>query len=77
MLILAAFGCGRARPGTRFAPRAVAARDGAANFTTGDPAVEWQGRVLWTGEGNYRARGKAYTGQAFSMGAAAVIEAGQ
>jgi len=54
-----------------------AARDGVTRFTTGDPAVEWEGRVLWTGEGNYRARGKAYTGQAFSMGAAAVIEAGQ
>jgi microcystin degradation protein MlrC len=54
-----------------------AARDGATHFTTGDPAVEWEGRVLWTGEGNYRARGKAYTGQAFSMGEAAVIEAGQ
>ena len=54
-----------------------AAREGATHFTTGDPAVEWEGRVLWTGEGNYRARGKAYTGQAFSMGEAAVIEAGQ
>ena len=54
-----------------------AARAGATHFTTGDPAVEWEGRVLWTGEGKYRARGKAYTGQAFSMGEAAVIEAGQ
>jgi microcystin degradation protein MlrC len=54
-----------------------AARDGATHFTTGDPAVEWEGRVLWTGEGNYHTRGKAYTGQAFSMGEAAVIEAGQ
>ena len=54
-----------------------AARDGATHFTTGDPGVEWEGRVLWTGEGRYRARGKAYTGQAFSMGEAAVIEAGQ
>ena len=54
-----------------------AARDGATRFTTGDPAVQWEGRVVWTGEGNYRARGKAYTGQAFSMGEAAVIEAGQ
>ncbi len=54
-----------------------AARAGATHFTTGNPAVEWEGRVLWTGEGKYRARGKAYTGQAFSMGEAAVIEAGQ
>ncbi len=54
-----------------------AARDGATHFTTGDPAVEWQGRVLWTGEGNYRTRGKAYTGQVFSMGEAAVIKTGQ
>ncbi len=54
-----------------------AARDGATRFASGDPAVEWEGRVLWTGEGNYRARGKAYTGQQFSMGEAAVIEAGQ
>ena len=44
-----------------------AARDGATRFTTGDPAVQWEGRVVWTGEGNYHARGKAYTGQAFSM----------
>ena len=55
----------------------AAAREGATRFTTGDPPVEWDGRVLWTGEGNYRARGKTYTGQAFSMGEAAVIEAGQ
>ena len=55
----------------------TAAREGATRFTTGDPAIKWEGRVLWTGEGNYRARGKAYTGQAFSMGEAAVIEAGQ
>ena len=54
-----------------------AAHQGASRFTTGDPQVEWEGRVLWTGEGNYRARGKAYTGQAFSMGDAAVIESGQ
>ena len=59
-------------------PKTVkAAREGATRFTTGDPPVEWEGRVLWTGEGNYRARGKAYTGQAFSMGDAAVIESGQ
>ena len=54
-----------------------AALRGAAHFTTGEPALEWQGRVLWTGAGRYKARGKAYTGQAFSMGPAAVIEAGQ
>ena len=56
---------------------AKAAREGATHFTTGDPAVEWDGHALWTGEGTYRARGKAYTGQAFNMGEAAVIESGQ
>ncbi len=54
-----------------------AAREGATRFRTGDPAVEWEGSVLFTGEGRYRARGKSYTGQTFSMGEAAVIEAGQ
>ena len=54
-----------------------ATRDGACRFSIGEPPVECEGRVLWTGEGNYRARGGAYTGQAFSMGEAAVIEVGQ
>ena len=54
-----------------------AAANGATRFITGDPSVEWEGTVLWTGEGNYRARGKAYTGLGFSMGQAAVIESGQ
>ena len=54
-----------------------AAREGALRFSTGYPAVDWEGRVLFTGEGRYRARGKSYTGQTFSMGEAAVIEAGQ
>ena len=54
-----------------------AAREGATRFATGDPSVEWEGQVVWTGEGNYKARGGAYTGQAFSMGEAAVIESGQ
>ena len=54
-----------------------AARQGATSFSTGNPAVDWDGQVVWTGEGNYQARGKAYTGQAFSMGEAAVIESGQ
>ena len=53
------------------------ARRGATRFTTGDPPVSWEGRVIWTGEGNYKARGGAYTGQTFSMGEAAVIESGQ
>ena len=55
----------------------LAASEGATHFSTGKPAVEWEGRVLWTGEGNYRARGGAYTGQTFSMGKAVVIELGQ
>jgi microcystin degradation protein MlrC len=54
-----------------------AAGKGATRFVTGDPSVEWEGRVLWTGEGNYRARGKAYTGLSFSMGEAVVIESGR
>ncbi len=58
-------------------PTVEAAAKGATRFTTGDPSVEWEGKVLWTGEGNYRARGKAYTGLSFSMGRAAVIESGQ
>ena len=56
---------------------AAAAEAGATRFATGDPPVEWEGRVLWTGEGNYTTRGGAYTGQTFSMGRAAVIESGQ
>ena len=55
----------------------AAARRGETRFTTGDPPVSWEGRVIWTGEGNYKARGGAYTGQTFSMGEAAVIESGQ
>ncbi len=55
----------------------AAARSGATSFTTGEPAVHWNGRVSWTGVGNYVARGKAYTGQRFSMGEAPVIECGQ
>ena len=55
----------------------AAARRGATRFTTGDPSVSWEGRVIWTGEGNYKTRGGAYTGQALSMGEAAVIESGQ
>ena len=54
-----------------------AAREGALRFSTGYPTVEWEGRVLFKGEGRYRARGKSYTAQTFSMGEAAVIEAGQ
>ena len=54
-----------------------AAGKGATRFVTGDPLVEWKGKVLWTGQGNYRARGKAYTGLSFSTGEAAVIESGQ
>ncbi len=54
-----------------------AAGNGTTRFVTGDPPVEWEGEVSWTGEGNYRARGKAYTGLEFSMGRAAVIESGQ
>ncbi len=58
-------------------PKTVAAAcAGATRFATGEPTVEWEGRVLWTGQGNYKARGGAYTGQVFSMGKAAVIESG-
>ena len=54
-----------------------AAGNGTTRFVTGDPPVEWEGEVSWIGEGNYRARGKAYPGLEFSMGRAAVIESGQ
>jgi microcystin degradation protein MlrC len=59
-------------------PAAVeTATRGATRFSLGEPAVEITATVRWTGEGRYVARGRAYTGQTFSMGRAAVLAAGQ
>lgn len=59
-------------------PAAVAAAEaGSGTFRIGNPAVALEATVLRTGEGTYRARGGAYTGQAFSMGRYAVLAAGR
>lgn len=46
-------------------------------FRVGEPAVEWNARVIYRGPGRYRARGLAYTGQEFSMGPTVVLADGQ
>lgn len=46
-------------------------------FRVGEPAVEWNARVIHRGPGRYRARGLAYTGQEFSMGPTVVLSDGQ
>jgi microcystin degradation protein MlrC len=43
----------------------------------GEPRLEISGQVIFSGEGRYRARGRAYTGQAFSMGQTVVVSAGR
>jgi microcystin degradation protein MlrC len=59
-------------------PLAVAAAEaGARRFRLGDPEVELEARVIRTGEGAYRARGRGYTGQLFSMGRTAVLATGR
>lgn len=59
-------------------PTAVrAAERGAGRFTLGEQAIEVAAEVQWTGEGRYRARGRSYTGQSFSMGHAAVLRVGR
>jgi microcystin degradation protein MlrC len=50
---------------------------GATESRIGKPGVIVTGRVIFSGEGRYRARGLAYTGQEFSMGQAVVIAAGR
>ena len=46
-------------------------------FRIGEPAVEWRAKVIFAGEGRYRARGGTYTGLEFSMGQTVVLSAGQ
>jgi len=46
-------------------------------FRLGRPPVEWTAEVIFAGEGRYRARGGAYTGQEFSMGRTVVLCGGQ
>jgi len=52
-------------------------RQGAFSAPVGEPRFEIAGRVVFTGEGRYRARGQAYAGQEFSMGDAVVLKAGR
>ncbi len=54
-----------------------AAREGATTFTTGQPSVEWNAEVIFTGNVNFRARGKSYTNHAFRMGDTAVLKNGK
>ncbi len=53
------------------------AREGAARFATGQPPVEWNAKVVFTGNGKFRARGKSYTNHTFSMGEVAVLKNGK
>ncbi|MDB6170260.1 MAG: hypothetical protein JWM88_3124 [Verrucomicrobia bacterium] len=50
---------------------------GARGGRVGEGQVEITGDVIFSGEGNYRARGRAYTGLAFSMGQTVVLAAGR
>ena len=60
-------------------PAAVAQASGCRHgrFRLGQPPVEWAAEVVFAGEGRYRARGRAYTGQEFSMGQTVVLRGGQ
>lgn len=60
-------------------PAAVAAAErGESRLCLGDQKFAVDGAaVVFAGEGRYRARGRAYTGQEFSMGRAVVLAAGQ
>ena len=59
-------------------PAAVGAAElGAGQFTLGEQAVELEAEVRWIGEGRFVARGRSYTGQAFSMGRSAVLSRGR
>lgn len=55
----------------------AAAGEGARTLHFGTPACTFTGDLIFKGEGRYRARGSAYTGQEFSMGRAVVLRAGQ
>jgi microcystin degradation protein MlrC len=59
-------------------PAAVAAaQSGATRFQLGADKFPIGANVTFTGECRFQPRGKAYTGQPFSSGAAAVLSAGQ
>jgi microcystin degradation protein MlrC len=54
------------------------ATTGGSDGTSAEAIARLEGATLvFSGEGRYRARGRAYTGQEFSMGAAAVLSAGR
>lgn len=55
----------------------AAAAKGARTFRVGVQSFAVEADVIFSGEGRYRARGRAYTGQEFSMGQAAVLRVGQ
>ncbi len=54
-----------------------AAYEGSARFITGQQAVEWDAEVVFTGNGNFRARGKSYNNHAFSIGETVVLKNGK
>lgn len=54
-----------------------AAERNSTHFTIGEQLIEFTADVQWTGEGRFTVRGRSYTDQVFSMGAAAVLKAGQ
>lgn len=58
-------------------PACRALRAGAQTARLGEEQWEVAGRVIFAGEGRYRARGRAYAGQEFSMGQAVVLAAGR
>lgn len=53
-----------------------AAENGESRFLIGEPGLSWEARVLSVKDGRFRARGKTYTGQQFSIGRTAVLESG-
>lgn len=55
----------------------VAANAGTNKFRLGEQAFPVEAIVTFTGESRYRARGRSYTGQEFTSGAAAVLSVGQ
>jgi microcystin degradation protein MlrC len=55
----------------------AAAMNGARHFRLGLQGWAVDADVIHSGDGRYRARGRAYTGQEFSMGPAVVLQAGQ
>ncbi|MBS0664399.1 MAG: M81 family metallopeptidase [Verrucomicrobia bacterium] len=58
-------------------PAALPALRSGAGARVGVQQVPIAGELVFSGEGRYRARGQAYTGQEFSMGEAVVVAAGR